>query len=409
MPQVWTKSLWASGSLEASGRARGYRDRMRCVNRPKTGLWSALLVPLLTLLFSRAFAANFTTPADSAETIPAYHARLGRQQPLVAVAGQTRGTETTDYLVPYGVLAQSRAAQVIALGTQAGPIQLMPALQIEPQATLAEFDARFPDGADYVIVPAVHEPDDATLVGWIRAQARKGAVIVGVCDGVWVVANAGLLNGRRATGHWYSLNRLEHKFSDTRWVRNRRYVADDSVVTTTGVTASIPVSLALVEAIAGRDRATEVASELGARDWSAAHDSNDFALNYGYVLTAADNELSFWSHEKVGVPVSTGVDEIALALVADAYSRTYRSQAVSVSDSQAQILTRHGLHLLPDVTVGTSKVSYRMLPRFDSIAPVRTLDWALDGIAQAYGEPTAAFVALQIEYGEGLANKRASR
>jgi hypothetical protein len=40
---------------------------------------------------------------------------------------------------------------------------------------------------------------------------------------------------------------------------------------------------------------------------------------------------------------------------------------------------------------------------------VRTLDWALDGIAEAYGEPTAAFVALQIEYGEGLANTRASR
>jgi transcriptional regulator GlxA family with amidase domain len=85
-----------------------------------------------------------------------------------------------------------------------GPIQLMPALRIEPQATLAEFDARFPDGADYVIVPAVHEPDDATLVGWVRAQARKGAVIVGVCDGVWVVANAGLLNGCRAAGHWFA-------------------------------------------------------------------------------------------------------------------------------------------------------------------------------------------------------------
>ena len=382
---------------------------MRCGYRLKTGLWSALLVLVLTLLSSRAFAGNFTSPSDAAETIAPYHARLGRPQPLIAVAGLNRGTETTDYLVPYGVLAQSGAAQVIALGTQAGPIQLMPALKIEPQATLAEFDARFPEGADYVIVPAVHEPDNATLVDWVRAQARKGAVIVGVCDGVWVVANAGLLNGRRATGHWYSLNRLEHKFGDTRWVRNRRYVADDSVVTTTGVTASIPVSLALVEAIAGRDRATEVASELGAQDWSAAHNSDDFALNYGYVLTAAHNELSFWSHESVGVPVSPGVDEIALALGADAYSRTYRSQALSVSDSRSPIRTRRGLLLLPDVIIGTSDVPDRLLPRFDSIAPVRTLDWALDGIAKAYGEPTAAFVALQIEYPQGSVNKSASR
>jgi hypothetical protein len=66
------------------------------------------------------------------------------------------------------------------------------------------------------------------------------------------------------------------------------------------------------------------------------------------------------------------------------------------------------LLLLPDVIVGTSDVPDRMLPRFDSIAPVRTLDWALDGIAKAYGEPTAAFVALQIEYPEGSVNKSAS-
>ncbi|MBV8138962.1 MAG: transcriptional regulator, partial [Deltaproteobacteria bacterium] len=206
---------------------------------------------------------------------------------------------------------------------------------------------------------------------------------------------------------WYSMGRLEHKFSDTRWVRNRRYVADDSVITTTGVTASIPVSLALVEAIAGRARATEVASQLGAQDWSAAHNSHDFALNYGYVLTAAHNELSFWSYERVGVPVSTGVDEIALALITDAYSRTYRSLALSVS--QSPIRTRRGLLLLPDVAAGTSKVTDRMLPSFDSIAPVRTLNWALDGIGEAYGEPTAAFVALQIEYPEGSVNKSASR
>ena len=145
---------------------------MRRVYRPRTGPWSALLVLLLTLLSSRAFARTSTTPADVAETIAPYHARLGRLHPLVAVAGQTQGSETTDYLVPYGVLTQSGAAQVIALGTRAGPIQLMPALKVEPQATLAEFDSRFPDGADYVIVPAVHEPADATLVDCSGASSQ---------------------------------------------------------------------------------------------------------------------------------------------------------------------------------------------------------------------------------------------
>src|SRR6516162_8877753 len=176
MPQVWTNSVWVYWSAEASRPTRGYRRAMRCGYRQRTGLWSALLVLVLTLLSSRALAGNLTTSSNAAETIAPYHARLGRSRPLIAVAGQSLGTETTDYLVPYGVLAQSGAAQVIALGTQAGPIQLMPALKIEPQATLAEFDARFPDGADYVIVPAVHDPSDPALVDWVRAQAHKGAV-----------------------------------------------------------------------------------------------------------------------------------------------------------------------------------------------------------------------------------------
>ncbi len=91
------------------------------------------------------------------------------------------------------------------------------------------------------------------LIAWVAAQARKGATVVGVCDGVWVLARAGLLEGREATGHWYSFDDLRKAYPKTQWLRNKRYVADGKVVTTTGVTATIPVSFALVEAIEGRE------------------------------------------------------------------------------------------------------------------------------------------------------------
>lgn len=74
-----------------------------------------------------------------------------------------------------------------------------------------------------------------------------------------MAANAGLLEGHRATGHWYSLPSLQ-KFSGTTWIRDQRYVSDGVVVTTTGVTASIPASHALGEAIAGHNRATQEAN-----------------------------------------------------------------------------------------------------------------------------------------------------
>jgi len=325
--------------------------------------------------------------------------RPGRTRPVVAVIGENYFTELSDYIVPYGVLTESGVAEVIALATKPGPIQMFPArLRIEPHATSAEFDARFPDGADYVIVPAVHRDEDPALIGWVQAQAAKGARIVGVCDGVWVVANAGLLKGRRAAGHWYSLENLQRKFTKTRWEKNRRYVADGNVVTTTGASASIPVSLALVEAIGGRERALAVAKSLGVADWSPAHRSDDFQLNARHTFTAARNWLAFWSHEKIGVPVSPGSDEIALALTADAYSRTYRSTAYFVSKSNVPIKTRRGLVLLPDSVVGVSAAPDRTLPALDGTsAPASALDAALKGIEQSYGQATAAFVALQLE------------
>nr|QQZ51993.1 DJ-1/PfpI family protein [Phenylobacterium glaciei] len=81
---------------------------------------------------------------------------------------------------------------------------------------------------------------------------RQGATIVSICEGARVLANAGLLHDRRATTHWSALKGLTKAYPDTTWVRDRRYVQDGAVISTTGVSASIPASLALVEAIAGR-------------------------------------------------------------------------------------------------------------------------------------------------------------
>lgn len=178
---------------------------------------------------------------------------------MIAVVGDNYMTEITDYVLPYGILKESGVADVWALGLQSDEIHLFPALKMKPQSTTAEFDNRYSKGADFVIVPAVHRIDNADLVKWIQAQSAKGATIVGVCDGVWVVANAGLLKGKEATGFWYSLDSLQNQFPETRWIRDRRYVQDSNVITTTGVTASINISLALIEAIAGPDKAMMLA------------------------------------------------------------------------------------------------------------------------------------------------------
>ena len=329
---------------------------------------------------------------------PAYQPRFARARPVVAVIGENSFTELTDYVIPYAVLVESGVAEVIALATKPGPIQMFPALKIEPQATSAEFDARFPEGADYVVVPAVHNVEDPTLLTWVTTQAAKGATIIGVCDGAWVLGHAGLLKGRRATGHWYSLGSREKQFPETTWVSNQRYVSDGNVVTTTGVSASIPVALALVEAIAGHARAETVAKALGVADWGPTHHSDAFRLSAKHIFTAASNWLSFWAHESVGAPVTQGTDEMVLALAVDAYSRTYRTTAFAVAQSQDAIRTKRGLKLLPDLVAGVSESPDRMLSLTEPSSEAPSLDYILETIAQSYDRATAAFVALQLEH-----------
>jgi len=331
--------------------------------------------------------------------IPRYEARFGRERPVIAVVGFNAATEVTDYVVPYGVLAESAVADVWALGTSDGPIQMKPALRFEPQATIKAFDTRYPEGADYVVVPNVYEGENhPALLEWLRSQAAKGATIVGICDGVPTLANAGLLQGRRATTHWRTIDRLGRKYPGTQWVKNRRYVADGKIITTSGVSASIPISMALIEAIAGRAHAEEVGQRLGVAEWSPTHDSEQFSLTSEHLLTFLSNKAMFWRHEALGVEVRRDIDEIRVALVADAYGRTRRTEALAVAASNEPVVTRRGLTLLPERVLGHNDAPRTLVRRFEHLPPVHALDASLESIAFSYGKPTAAFVALTMEY-----------
>ncbi|UPK06695.1 DJ-1/PfpI family protein [Bradyrhizobium sp. 170] len=320
-----------------------------------------------------------------------------RQRPLIAIIGINNATETTDYLMPYGILTRADVADVVTLATAPGPMTLFPTLKVEPQTTIAEFDAQHPDGADYVIVPAMSRDDDPAALQWIRSQSAKKAIIIGVCAGAKVVGDAGLLHGKRATTHWYSVKEMRGKHPTMRYVENRRLVVDDGVATTTGITASMPMSLTLIEAIAGRDKAKTVGRDLGLADWDARHESDEFKFTRPFALTAIGNTAAFWAHERLGIELKEGVDEVSLALVTDAWSRTYRSQAVTFARTPGAQQSRNGIRILPD-EVATNWPAERLLPSVENRKPAEALDNALKGITARYGTRTTDFVAMQLEY-----------
>ncbi len=318
--------------------------------------------------------------------------------PVIAVLALNEGTEMTDLLLPHAVLERAGIADVQVVAPRRGPVTLYPALQVEVGQDLAAFDQAHPSGADYVIVPAMEPDDDPVVTSWLRQQAERGARVIGICSGARVVGQAGLLDGRRFAGHWYDRSTLLERHPGATYVPHRRYLFDRGVATTTGITASVPTILALVEAIGGREKAQGLAAELGVAAWSPAHDSTPFRLDAGRKWGYLVNKAAFWRYEQWLVDVQDGTDDIALALAADAWSRTGRV-SIEAASASGPVTLRSGLVLLAKPGVD----SVPRMPLAASARPVRQLDRTLCEIAERYGASRRDWVMLEMEYPGGAA------
>lgn len=352
---------------------------------------------ILSLPSTTAAAEAPAVPQEETDAMLSALRYEGEGRPVIAVIGLNDATETNDYITTTGILRRADIADVVMLATEEGPVQLYPALRVEPDATIAAFDVEHPEGADYVIVPAMSRDDDPAVMAWLQDQSRKGATIIGVCAGAKVVGAAGLLDGRRATTHWYYLGEMLKRNPTIDYVADRRMVADGNVVTTTGITAAMPMMLTLIEAIGGRDKAQAVAQDLGVDSWDARHSSAAFKLTRPFATTVLANRLAFWNRDTWGIELQPGMDEVSLALVADAWSRTYRSQAVTFSASTSAITTANGVRVLPDRETANLPDD-RRASVFPDQRLTAALDRTLDLITERYGARTTNIVAMQLEY-----------
>jgi transcriptional regulator GlxA family with amidase domain len=129
---------------------------------------------------------------------------------------------------------------------------------------LAEFSK---SAIDTIVVPgsaniehAVEQSPD--LVEWLRLAAGKARRTVSVCSGAFLLAQAGLLEGKRAATHWFLCDLMEQRHPAVEVDRDAIFVCEDNIWTSAGVTAGIDLALALIEADCGHDIALQVAREL---------------------------------------------------------------------------------------------------------------------------------------------------
>jgi transcriptional regulator GlxA family with amidase domain len=144
----------------------------------------------------------------------------------------------------------------------AGPLATSGGLSLVAQRSLAE--ATGP--VDTLIVagglgtrPGVRDP---RLVAWIRRTARRARRVASVCSGAFLLAEAGVLDGRRVVTHWATCDALRRRFPAVRVERDPIFVRDGHVFTSAGITAGMDLALELVEDDFGRDLALSVARVL---------------------------------------------------------------------------------------------------------------------------------------------------
>jgi transcriptional regulator GlxA family with amidase domain len=103
---------------------------------------------------------------------------------------------------------------------------------------------------------------DERLGAWLRLASRRSRRVTSVCTGAFLLARAGLLDGRRATTHWAACDTLARMYPSVRVEPDPIFVRDGNVYTSAGVTAGIDLALALVEEDLGPRVALEVARNL---------------------------------------------------------------------------------------------------------------------------------------------------
>ena len=128
--------------------------------------------------------------------------------------------------------------------------------------------AEFPiEAIDTIVVPgSPHMPRVQTLLkrltDWLHDAATHAHRTAAVCSGTFLLAQAGLLNGKRAATHWAMCDLLQERFPAIEVDRDAIFVRQQCVWTSAGVTAGIDLAMALIEDDCGHDVAMQVAREL---------------------------------------------------------------------------------------------------------------------------------------------------
>jgi transcriptional regulator GlxA family with amidase domain len=182
------------------------------------------------------------------------------------------GVYNSELMAPYDVLDHVRfrtkdAPRIFTVAPKAGPVRTFEGLTLMPHHTFADAPP-----IDLLVVPsAEHNMDsdleDARLIAWVRETGGKAKIVMSLCDGAFVLAKAGLLDGLEATTFPGDQDRFAAMFPAVKLQRGVVFVHDGKAVTSVGGARSYDPAMYLVERLYGNEARAKIGEGL-VLDWS---------------------------------------------------------------------------------------------------------------------------------------------
>jgi len=184
-------------------------------------------------------------------------------RPLRAAVLVFEGVQIIDYCGPMEVFGQARM-QPFTVAPTTDTITTAMGMKVVPSYSFADCPP-----AEVLIIPGggVNTiEDDAAAIRWVRERAERAEFVLSVCNGAFILAKTGLLDGLTATTFYGLLDDFEVRYPRVKAVRDRRYVDNGKLVTTAGLSSGIDGSLHVIGKLRGRAIAERTALNME-YDW----------------------------------------------------------------------------------------------------------------------------------------------
>ena len=228
------------------------------------------------------------------------------------------------------------------------------------------------------------EPSSPRLLAQILAAHRRARRTASICTGAFILAEAGLLDGRRATTHWHSARELQQRFPAIQVQEDRIFVRDGNVWTSAGMTAYVDLMLAMVESDLGSAVSRAVARKMVVHHRRAGGQSQ-FSL-FSEIEANSDRVQRALDHAKNHLRDDLSVESLAAVvhLSARQFSRAFRRDT---GESPAKAIERLRVEAARQL-VETTQLSIERIAAQTGFGDPERLRRAF---IRAYGEPTQAF------------------